>query len=285
MHPFNRTRVRLHRTRAAQNFADFSFLKREAAERLCERLEDITHSFPLALDLGCHTGELSRALNGRGGVNTLICTDLAEALARQAPAPALVCDEEFLPFAANSFDAVFSSMALHWVNDLPGCFIQLKKALKPDGLLLANLPGARTLTELRQASVAASSRHGTGLAPLVAPFVEVRDAGALLQRAGFALPVVDSETITVTYDNAFALLRDLRGMGEASALIEAPKNFSRRDTFTHIAECYQEMFAGSDGRVPATFELVTLTAWKPDASQPKPLSRGSGQVNLGDVFN
>ena len=178
----------------------------------------------------------------------------------------LAADEEWLPFAPQSLDAVVSALTLHWANDLPGVLVQLRHALKPDGLLLAAMIGGDSLKELRQAMAAAASQQDDGLAPRIAPMVDIRDAGALLQRAGFALPVADSEIIHVTYAHALELMRDLRGMGETNMLLQRPRHFTGRRRLMAIAEAYQHLYAGADGRIPATFELITLTGWAPPVS-------------------
>src|SRR5512135_2761842 len=215
--PFDRRLLRLRRDRAAGGLAAHGFLFREVAERLIERLDDIKRQFPLALDLGCHSGEVRQALQSRRDVESLVQCDLSSAMARQAggnSGRALAADEEALPFAAASFDLVLSSLSLHWVNDLPGALFQIRQILKPDGLFLAAMLGGGTLAELRSALVEAELEAQGGAGSHVAPFADVRDAGNLLQRAGFALPVADAETIIVTYPDVFALIRDLRGMGE-----------------------------------------------------------------------
>jgi len=283
---FDRRAVRLHRERAAGTLAAHDFLLREVAGRLAERLDDMTRKFPLALDLGCHDGALGRALRedgGRAGIETLVQADLSPAMAGLAAAgggPALTADEEALPFAAGAFDAVFSLLSLHWVNDLPGALLQARRALKPDGLFLAALLGGETLKELRAALVAAETEVEGGAGPRVSPFADVRDLGALLQRAGFALPVADVDDIAVRYPDALALMADLRGMGEANALAGRRKGFSRRATLLRAAQLYAERHAGADGRLPATFQVIYLTAWAPHASQPKPLAPGSAKTRL-----
>lgn len=279
-HIFDRGRVARHRKRASAGFAAFDFLAREMAERLCERLEDVTRRFPVALDLGAHHGVMGEVLAGRGGVEQLVQTDLSEGFLKQARGLRVVADEEFLPFADNSFDLVISAGSLHWVNDLPGTLVQVRRVLKPDGLFLAMMPGGRTLMELRQAFELAEAEISGGMSPRVSPFIEVRDAGALLQRAGFALPVADSEILEVRYDHPLKLLRDLRGMGQANALRHGRKHFTARRVLFSAMERYVREHTGQDGRVPASFELVTLTAWKPHASQQQPARRGSGQVSM-----
>ena len=254
---FNRPLYRQRRNRHAAQWQQYDFLKREAAERIGECLEDITRKFPLALDLGCHDGALPQLLAGRGGVQQWISCDSAKAFHSQ-----ILCDEELLPFADNSFDLVVSALSLHHVNDLPGALIQIRRALKPDGLFLAILPGAMTLKELRMSVTGASAEQGFGLSPRVSPFVEIRDAGALLMRAGFALPVADSDTLTVCYDNAFELMQDLHGMGESSVLLSQRKSFTSRSQMAAIADYYQNHFVLPDKTIPATFEFITVTGWK-----------------------
>jgi NADH dehydrogenase [ubiquinone] 1 alpha subcomplex assembly factor 5 len=282
---FDQRAHRRHRARAAarpQGDAEFLFV--EAAARLSERLDDVSRRFPRALDLGCRDGVIARALKGRGGIESLVAADAAEAFARRAGRPALVAEAEALPFAPQSFDLVLSNLALHWVNDLPGALLQLRHALRPDGLLLATVLGGETLGELRRALMEAELAEESGVSPRVSPFADIRDLGALLQRAGFALPVVDSDVIEATYPDALALMRELRAMGESNAVIERRRGFTRRATLARAAARYRELFAREDGRIPARFELITLTAWAPAASQPKPLPRGSGRVSLADAL-
>src|SRR5215472_1657605 len=281
---FDRHAVRLHRARAARGPETADFLVHEAAERLADRLTDMARSFPRALDLGCRGGVLARLLAGRGGIETLVQADAAFAYAHVAPAPALVAEAEALPFARESFDLVVSNLDLHWTNDLPGALLQLRHALKPNGLLLASLFAGGTLAELRQAWLEAELAEEGGASPRVAPFADARDLGHLLQRAGFALPVVDSDTIRVTYHDALALMRDLRAMGESNAVRERLRRFTRRTTLMRTALRYGELFADGDGRIPASFELVTLTAWAPHESQPKPMRRGSAQARLAEAL-
>lgn len=281
---FDRRAVRRQRERAARAFDAHDFLFREAASRLAERLDEVRRTFPVALDLGGHGGVLARALAGRGGIATLVETDLSFSLARRAPAPRVVADEEFLPFAPGTFDLAASCLSLHWVNDLPGALIQLRQALKPDGLLLVSMLGGETLHELRRVLLEAEAAETGGAGPRVSPFADVRDAGALLQRAGFALPVVDADTVTVTYPGALALMRDLRAMGEGNALAERRRGFSRRAVLLRAAALYEQLYADAAGRIPATFKIVTLTAWAPHAAQPKPLRPGSAAARLAEAL-
>ncbi len=281
---FDRQVLRRRRDRVAARFGDYDFLVREIADRLADRLDDIRRTFPLALDLGCHRGELGTVLRGRGGIATLVHCDLSPAMAAQAPAPAVAADEERLPFADHSFDAVISVLSLHWVNDLPGTLVQVCRCLKPDGLFLAAILGGETLKELRAAFTEAEIAIEGGLSPRVSPFADVRDAGGLLQRARFALPVVDTEVITVSYESPMRLMTDLHGMGESNAVRERRRSFTRRTTLLEAASRYAQQFADTEGRVPATFQVLYLIGWAPDASQPKPLPPGSGRVNLAEVL-
>jgi NADH dehydrogenase [ubiquinone] 1 alpha subcomplex assembly factor 5 len=283
---FDRRLLRDRRTRAAAGLPAHDFLLREIAERLADRLSDITRAFPLALDLGARDGILARTLNERGGIETLIQSEaaLANAQRTREPRPSLVADEEMLPFRAQCFDAILSNLALHWVNDLPGALAQIRNSLKPDGLFLASLFGTGTLTELRTCLMEAELAELGGASPRISPFADLRDAAGLLQRAGFALPVADADTLTVTYGDFFALLRDLRGMGETNALFDRLKQPTRRTVFARAAAIYQERFADPQGRLPATFQVLFLTGWAPDPSQQQPARRGSGQTSLKDVF-
>ena len=281
---FNRQVVRRNRDRASTDFSDFDFLFREAAAMLADRLEDIKREFPVALDLGCHTGQVAAVTPYPSGIGTLIQCDLSPAMVSSAYGPRFAADEEFLPVGEKCLDLIISCLSLHWVNDLPGALIQIKRALKPDGLFLGSYLGGETLKELRQALVAAEMEISGGAHPRVSPMADIRDGGALLQRAGFALPVADTDTVEVSYENPMKLMRDLRGMGEQMATSGRLKSFSRRDVMIRAADIYREMFGDENGRVPATFEIITLTGWAPSPDQQQPLAPGSGQANLGDVL-
>jgi SAM-dependent methyltransferase len=281
---FDRAVLRQRRERAARDWDRHAFLKREIAERLVDRLTDIRRSFALALDLGCHGDEIAAALAERRTVEHLVRLDLSQGFARRAHGPAVVADEERLPFAAGRFDLVLSAMNLHWVNDLPGALIQVGRILRPDGLFLGAMLGGGTLWQLRQALAAAESEIDGGLSPRVSPFADLRDAAGLLQRAGFALPVADSETIEVEYENALALMRDLSAMGESNLVVERRRNVTRRATLLRAAELYGERFARPSGRVAASFEVLFLHGWAPHESQPKPLRPGSAAQRLADAL-
>jgi SAM-dependent methyltransferase len=263
--PFDRTLLRQRRDRAAlieEGGSDFLF--EEAAERLLDRLDDITRKFPLALDLGGRNGLIARRLAGRGGVQRLITCDLSPRMAGLAPRPALAADEEMLPFSGPVFNLILSSLALHWVNDLPGALIQARRALKPGGLFLASLLGGETLSELRQAMLVAESELRGGASPRVSPMAALKDLGGLLQRAGFSQPVIDSQTITVRYANPLRLLSDLRAMGETACFEKRLRAPLRRDVLLRAMALYAQNGADSEGRVPARFEIITLTGWAPE---------------------
>jgi SAM-dependent methyltransferase len=279
---FDARAVRQHRLRGMrQGGAEFLF--DEVAERLAERLDDIHRAFPLALELGARGGALGRIVGGHGGIERIVAADEDPRLLPPA-GPRAVASPELLPFRDASFDAVLSCLALHWVNDLPGALVQLRRALRPDGLLLAALFGGETLRELRGALIEAELAEQGGAGPRVAPMAELRDMAGLLQRAGFAMPVADLDTITVTYPDALALMRDLRAMGETNALLERRKSLTRRATLLGAARLYAERHALDDGRVPATFEVIFLAGWAPHDSQPKPLRPGSAKGRLAEAL-
>jgi SAM-dependent methyltransferase len=259
----DRSALRRNRNRAAADFAGFDFLVENAADDLMERLADATRHFPRALDLGGHTGTLARRLAQRSDIEVLLSSDGARAMVEQAPGLRLVADEEFLPIGDGTLDLIMSCLTLHWVNDLPGVLIQARRALTPDGLFLAAMFGGATLKELREAFLVAEDEIEGGAGPRVSPFADVRDAGDLLSRAGFKLPVAVTETLTVSYESPLKLIRDLKGMGEANAHTHRRRTFTRRATFLRALAIYQERFGDADGRVPATFEIVTLTGWAP----------------------
>ena len=279
---FDRDLVRAHRERAAAHFT--TFLAEEVADRLIERLSEIKRDFKRILIIGDAGGKLATHIAARYQAEILVRMDFSKTMLQKSSGPRVQASEEFIPFEPASFDLIIGNLTLHWVNDLPGTLIQLNRTLKPDGLFLAAFFGGTTLTELRQALANAEVAVTNGLSPRVSPFADIRDCGGLLQRAGFALPLVDSDTITVTYGNALSLMRDLRGMGETNALVLRPKTPTRRDIILAAAEAYSDLFARDDGRLPATFQIFFLTAWAPDASQPKPLRPGSGKVSLAEAL-
>mgnify|MGYP001373785130 FL=1 len=281
---FDRNALRVHRDRAAQTFGEYDFLVREIGARLSDRLLDMARKFPLALDLGARTGGYGPVPGGPGGIEHVVSCELSERMARQIENSGVVCDPEILPFAEGRFDLVYSNLELHWANDLPGCLLQITRSLKSDGLFLAAILGGNTLTELRDVLMAAELDVTGGASPRVSPFAELRDAGALLQRAGLALPVVDADEITVTYENLFRLLADLRGMGETNTVRERVRTATRRNIFLRAAELYLERYPAEDGRIRATFEIIYLHGWAPHESQPKALRPGSAKTSLADAL-
>jgi SAM-dependent methyltransferase len=260
------------------------FLLRHVADDLAQRLALVRRRFPLAVNLGAHHGVVSRRLRELGSIDALIDVERSEKLLAQCDGPRVQGDEEWLPFRADSLDLVVSGLALQFVNDLPGTLIQIRRALKPDGLMLAALLGGRTLYELRDALTEAEIELEGGASPRVAPFADVRDLGGLLQRAEFALPVADADTLTVTYESPFSLMHDLRRMGATNVLTERRRTPLRRATLLRAVEIYAHRYGVKNGRVQATFEIITLTGWAPHDSQQRALAPGSAQARLADAL-
>ncbi|MGE0769489.1 MAG: methyltransferase domain-containing protein [Hyphomicrobiaceae bacterium] len=281
---FDRDLVAWRRNRAAETLPLHDFLLARAADDLMDRLQVVRRTFPVVLDLGAHHGLLARRVRELPGTETVIAMERAERLLRQCPAPQLLADEELVPIRDGAVDLVVSALALQFVNDLPGTLVQVHRALKPDGLFLAALLGGRTLFELAQSFLLAEAEVEGGTSPRVAPFADVRELGALLQRARFALPVADVDTVTVTYADPLALMRDLRAMGATNMLAARRRRPLRRATLQRAIETYVRRFGSADGRIPATFEIVTLTGWTPHESQPKALAPGSARQRLADAL-
>ncbi len=258
---FDRQRVRAHRDRAARMAGD-DFLKQEMANRACEKLSELNKSLPAALDLGAHNGTFARMAAGRFGIKTLVQTDLSHGLLKHASGMRVVADEEYSPFAENSFDLCITLGSLHWVNDLPGALIQIRKCLKPGGVFIGILPGGETLKELRQSFEKAEMEISAGISPRISPFVDAREAGSLLSRAGFTHPVIDTELLIIQYEHPLKLLKELQGMGEANALIHSRKNLTPCSVMMAMVDYYMQNFSSDNGRINATIELVTMTAWK-----------------------
>lgn len=284
---FDRRQVRRQRQRAAQTDGYVDFIKNLMVEDIADRLFLINRPFKRILDLGSHDGRLGRMLAERYPEATVIYADPAEGWlggAENGIQHGVACDADFLPFADESFDLVVSAGLLHWTNDLPGALIQINRAMTPDGLFLAAFPGGDTLFELRRVLFEAEEELLGGVSPRVAPMIEVRDAGSLLQRAGFAMPVADSDRFTVAYENPLKLLAELRAMGETNAQASRSRSFLRRDVLMRAATLYAERFARADGKVLATVELISLSGWAPGPGQPKPLRPGSAKVSLADAL-
>jgi SAM-dependent methyltransferase len=261
---------------AARGVADDLVLPRLAAD-LAERLDLVLRDFTLAVDLGSPGADVGAALAASPRIGRVIRAGLQ-------PGAAAACRLDALPFAPGSLDLVVSAGALHWVEDLPGTFAQVRRALRPDGLFMAALVGGETLSELREAFAAAEAETLGGTSPRVAPFADARDIGALMQRAGFALPVVDSERTTVRYRDLFTLMHDLRRLGAANPLLARRKVPLRRATLVRLAEIYADRFADPDGRLRATVEIIWLSGWVPHQSQQQPLRPGSAKARLADAL-
>jgi SAM-dependent methyltransferase len=284
---FDRPLHRHRLDRAASRFASANFLKTRAAQDMVERLEAILRSFPLCVDLGARDGSFAAALaqsEARERVGTVIETDFSLPMLRGRGGPRVQLDEELLPFKPESLDLVVSSLALHWVNDLPGTLIQIRQALKPDGLFLGAIFGGSTLTELRQSLTLAEAEMTDGAGLRIAPFADTYDGAGLLQRAGFALPVADVDRVVVRYTSPLKLIADLRAMGETNALVDRAKRPISRAVLARACELYVERFADPDGRVRATFDIVTLTGWAPHPDQQQPLKPGSAKMRLADAL-
>ena len=251
---FDRKAVRLHRDRAARTVGAVEDLLRDGAERLLDRLDDMTGTFDLALDIGGR-GVVAPLLRARG-IGTVSC-DLSPAMARLNGGLAVAADEEFVPFAPGSFDLIVASLSLHWINDLPGALIQLRRALRPDGLFLASMPALGSFGELRTAMTDADMALRGGASPRVSPFPDLRDCAGLLQRAGFSAPVADVEDIVVRYADPFQVLRDLRAAGETNAVRTRSRGVPRAAMFPMALAAMR----GEDGRVPVTVRLAMMTGW------------------------
>jgi SAM-dependent methyltransferase len=260
---FDRALLQRRLARAAR-LGPVTFLRDRVAEDMEERLSAVNRSFSDVAELWTP---------GEGSLPPANFNSLTRITVADSP-------DEALPLQPLSFDLVVSALALQFVNDLPGVLTQIRRALRPDGLLLAALIGGDTLTELRQSFAAAEAECEGGVSPRVAPFADLRDIGGLLQRAGFALPVTDVDRVVVRYGNVFALIADLRRMGATNILLERRRTPTRRATMLRLAELYSERFADPDGRVRATFDVIWLSAWVPHESQPKPLRPGSATASL-----
>jgi SAM-dependent methyltransferase len=274
---FDRLLQRRRRSRAAASPANF--LLEHVAGELVDRLSVVLRRFDVGVDLGTPGDAVRMSLRRLGAVGTIVGADV---IARSKPF--VVADEEALPFRDSSLDLVVSGLALHFANDLPGVLTQIRRALKPDGLFLAALLGGDTLTELRQAFAEGETEIEGGVSPRVAPFADLRQLGALLQRAGFALPVIDVERVTVRYGSAFDLMHDLRRMGAANTLVARRRVPLRRMTLMQMADIYARRFADADGRIRTTFDIVWLSGWSPHPNQQQPLRPGSAKARLADAL-
>lgn len=284
MQPIIDTELWLVRKRRAlaHPVAGADFLMRRAAEDLADRLGAVERKFGKAAVLFCQTPDATDVVAASGKAAEIVRVEADPAFLDGRPG--LVAPLETVPFQPESLDLVVSLLSLQAMNDIPGMLVQIRRALRPDGLFLGAFAGAGTLSELRESLLAAETELYGGASPRVIPFTDVRDAGALLQRAGLALPVADVETVTVRYDTLFDLIADLRAMGETSALTDRSRRPGARKLFTRAAEIYVERFSDADGRIRASFSIVWMSGWAPDASQQKPLKPGSAKVSLKTIL-
>jgi len=298
MQVFDSSVKRIQRDVAASrpNSTEFDYLKNEVSRRLADRVLDLSKKdFPVCVDVGCGTGWLGKFLGNNGNIRTLIQMEKSEKmLSRDLGKPSpfepippmrtthnVVCSEEFLPLAPNSVDLALSSMSLHWVNDLPDALEQIRKSLKPDGVFMGAMLGGETLQELRSCLALADTERKGGVQPHLSPFVRLKDAADLLSNAGFTMPTIDTEALTVSFPDMFTLLHHLQGMAEQNAPVGVPR--SSRDVFLAAASAYEALYADDHGVIPATFQVVYMIGWAPHESQPKPLARGSGRSKLQDL--
>lgn len=285
----------------------YDYLRKECAERLIDRLEDINRSFPLALEIGSHRGHLysiinsRQGLNGKGGVGgieelvqcdtsplAVEYTERAYQTLQKEPltlsSSMILDDENKFPFEPASFDLVLSSMNMHWVNNLPGLLSEIKNVMKPDGCFVGCMLGGTTLKELRECFYLAEQERRGRLSPHASPFALASDVAALMQAAGFSLPTIDVDEITIGYPDAITLMKHLQKMGESSASLNRQLTVGK-DTFLATAALYQEMYGQPDGTVPATFQVIYMIGWAPHDSQPKPCRRGSHTHSIKDISN
>ncbi len=281
---FDRGLLRRRRSRFAGEVSQHEFLLDRVATEIAERIEAILREFPLALDLGAFNGVLGRKVGALPSVGAMIYAESAPALARLCPRPAVVCDEDLLPFRDGSLSLVVSGLALHRVNDLPGALVQIRRALHPDGLFLGAALGGRSLQELRQSLIEAEAEEEGGASPRIAPFADVRDYGGLLQRAGFALAVTDADLLTVIYPSPRDLMLEIRALGGGNVMAARRKEPLPRRTLQRAEEIYRSRFGTEDGRIRASFEIVYLSGWAPHESQQQPLKPGSAVKRLADAL-
>lgn len=281
---FDNALMRRRRNRYAAGASAHDFLLRRVADDFAERLSIVRRTFAAAVNAGSYHGIVSRILRQQSNVLSIVDTEVSPSMLALCEAPRFTADAEVLPLSPECADLIVSGLSWHLVNDIPGILAQARRALKADGLLLAAMLGGDTLKELREAWLLAETEILGGASPRVAPFADIRDLGALLQRAGFALPVADSDVFQVTYESPIALMKDLQAMAASNMLVERRRVPVTRRLLFRAAEIYSERFALDDGRIPATFEIITLTAWVPHESQQKPLQPGSASMRLADAL-
>ncbi len=278
---FDRNRLRHNRKRCAAKLKEHDFLLNWVNTQLLESLSNIKKDFPLTLQLGSKND--SKTLHASQKIKDVIHIDLTADI-MTPDTLRVIADEEMLPFTENSFDLVISNLDLHSVNDLPNTLIQINHILKPDGLFLAALLGGKTLCELRESLIQTELSLKGGASPRIFPFADKQQMSGLLQHAGFALPVVDSDVVTVTYEDMFKLMHDLRGMGEGNIIQKRNKINPGKQFFIDAAGYYHEHFSEKDGRLPASFEIIFLIGWAPHKSQQQPLKPGSADISLHEAL-
>ncbi|HTK83730.1 MAG TPA: methyltransferase domain-containing protein [Patescibacteria group bacterium] len=282
---FDRRQVRRNRERAAARMAEHGFLFDWAMQNLIDRLAVVRRKFPQILQIGARSKpDLTNALAEAVDAENVTVMDAPALLSRYRGSRRVAADEEALPFAQHTFDLVVSPLSLHTVNDLPGALIQIRRCLKPDGLFLGALPGGRTLFELRECLMEAELAIKGGISPRVIPLADKQQAGALMQRAHYTMPVVDSDIVTVTYKDVTSMMMDLRGMGENNTVTARSRAFAGKQLWQEVENVYKKKFAEADGRLPATFEIIFLSGWSPHESQQKPLRPGSAQHSLAEAL-
>ena len=282
---FDRRLLRQRRARFVDEIANREVLIAHVAREIAERVDIMLRPFPRALDLGAYRGLLGRNIAALKSVGEVFYAESVYEYAARCPRPTVVCDEDLLPFANGVFNLVVSGLALHRVNDLPGSLIQIRRALAPDGLFMAAALGSNALSELRECLLEAEEEIERGASPRVSPFGDVRAYGALLQRAGFALPVTDAEDVTVIYPSPRELMREIRVLGGGNVLTARSKRPLSRRTLARAEELYRTRYGTPDGKVTATFQFVFMSGWAPDPSQQKPLAPGSARARLADALN
>ena len=277
---FDRTLWKKRRYVSATSFAEHDIIHHYAQDIVKQRLDFIDKIFDDTVIIGAHNTDLWSHPKLRH------CVFMDYASSRLPTSDLAICaNDEYFPFQHQSLDAILSIMTMHNVNDLAGTLVQMQRALKPDGLLLIVTAGAQTLRELREAFAYAEQHIYGGVTPRIHPFMETRDAGALLQRTGFNLPVIDSEKLTLSYEHMNDLIRELRRAGEANCLIERMTHMEKKAFFETASSYYATHFSDREKRICCTAELLSMTAWKPHESQQKPLARGSAAMHLGDIFH
>lgn len=269
-----------------QDSQQYDYLREEVGSRVADRVYDIARTFPLALDIGGGRSHIAEHLS-KEVVERFCLTDVSQQSLRrrrpsEIPTHCVLADEEFLPFKENTFDLVVSSLALHWINDLPGALRQIHQVLKPDGVFIGAMVGGETLYELRCSLQLAETEREGGFSPHISPYTAVTDLGNLLGQAGFNMLTVDIDDIQVHYPGIMEVMTDLQGMGESNCAWNR-KSLLHRDTILAAAAIYKEMYGSEDGSIPATFEILYMIGWKPHESQAKPAKRGSATVSFGDL--